>query len=87
MIPLAASGGHGETIAFFVIGVLGMAISAAVFLVPGIFDAATRMRLRMQSLDEDDEHTLERDRARRRFIALVLGIGSTVILMQGLARL
>lgn len=88
MIHLAAaSNGNGETIVFFIIGVVGIAISAAVYLVPGVFDAATRMRLRMQNMDEDNERALERDRQRRRFIALILGIGSAVILLQGLTRL
>ena len=87
MFPLAASDGSGETIAFFVIGVLGIALSAAVYLVPGLFDAVTRARLRMQNLDENNEYTLEKDRQRRRFIALILGVGSTVILLQGLTRL
>lgn len=87
MILAASGGGNGETIAFFVIGVLGIAISAAVFLVPQLFDAATRWRLRMQDMDENNERTLARDRERRRFIAIVLGVGSTVILMQGVTKL
>jgi hypothetical protein len=77
----------GENAAFLVIGVLGIVLSAAVFLVPSLFDAATRLRLRMQNLPEDSQRTLEKDRQRRRFIATILGIGSTVILLQGLTRL
>jgi hypothetical protein len=76
----------GETTAFLVIGVLGIVLSAAVYLLPGLFDAATRLRLRMQGLPEDDERVLERDRSRRRFIALVLGIGSAAVLVQALTR-
>jgi hypothetical protein len=57
-----------------------------VYLLPGLFDAATRLRLRMQGLPEDDERVLERDRSRRRFIALVLGIGSAAVLVQALTR-
>lgn len=86
MIPLAADT-HGEAVAFLVIGILGIAFGAAVYLVPGIFDAATRMRLRMQNLPEDDERTLERDRSRRRFIALVLAVGSAAILANALTRI
>jgi hypothetical protein len=77
----------GETAAFIVIGVLGVLIGAAVYLIPGLFDAATRFRLRMQGEREDDQRTLERDRARRRFIALVLVVGSAAILAQALTRL
>jgi hypothetical protein len=84
---VAAGSSGGETAAFVVIGVLGMIFGAAVYLFPGIFDAATRLRLRMLGLPEDDERTLERDRSRRRFIALIMVIGSTVILFQGLTRL
>jgi hypothetical protein len=84
MIVLAVS---GETVAFLVIGVLGIALGAAVYLVPGLFDAATRMRLRMQGLPENDEVALERDRSRRRFIAMVLAIGSAAVLIQALTRL
>ena len=78
---------HGETLAFLVIGVLGSLLSAAVYLVPGVFDAATRMRLRMQGLPDDNENVLSRDRQRRRFIALVLGILSLAILLTALTRL
>jgi hypothetical protein len=78
---------NGETAAFLVIGVLGLAFGAAVYLVPGVFDAATRLRLRMLGLPEDDERTLARDRSRRRFIALILVVGSAAILSQGLSRL
>jgi hypothetical protein len=84
---LAATSGSGETVAFLIIGVLGVILGAAVYLVPGVFDAATRFRLRMQGRPQDDERTLERDRQRRRFIAFVLAIGSTVILVQGVTRL
>jgi hypothetical protein len=84
MIVLAVS---GDTVAFLVIGVLGIALGAAVYLVPGLFDAATRMRLRMQGLPENDEVALERDRSRRRFIAMVLAIGSAAVLIQALTRL
>jgi hypothetical protein len=78
---------NGDTAAFLVIGVLGVAIGAATYFVPGLFDAATRMRLRSQGLPEDDEVALERDRARRRFIAMILGIGSAAVLVQALTRL
>jgi hypothetical protein len=76
----------GETAAFLVIGVLGIVLSVAVYLLPGLFDAATRLRLRSQGLPDDDERVLERDRSRRRFIALVLGIGSAAVLVQALTR-
>jgi hypothetical protein len=78
---------HSEALAFLVIGVLGSLLSAAVYLIPSVFDAATRMRLRMQGLPEDDERVLARDRQRRRFIALVLGILSVAILVTALTRL
>ena len=78
---------HSETLALLVIGVLGSLLSAAVYRVPGVFDAATRMRLRMQGLPDDNEHVLSRDRQRRRFIALVLGILSLAILLTALTRL
>ena len=78
---------HGETAAFLVIGVLGVLLAGAVYLLPGVFDAATRLRLRMQGLPEDDERVLSRDRERRRFIALVLGILSLAILTTALTRL
>ena len=78
---------HGQAVAFLVIGVLGILLSAAVYLVPGVFDAATRMRLRMQGLPEDDERVLSRDRQRRRFIAMVLGVGSVAVLVTALIRL
>jgi hypothetical protein len=77
----------GEATAFLVIGILGIVIGAAVYLVPGLFDAATRLRLRMLGLPEDDQRTLERDRSRRRFIALILLIGSGAILAQALSRI
>ena len=82
---LAAS--TGETTTLLVLGVLGLIFGASVYLAPGVFDAATRMRLRMQGQPEDDQVQLERDRVRRRFIALVLCIGSTAILAQSLSRL
>jgi hypothetical protein len=82
-----AASTHGQALAFLVIGVLGILLSAAVYLVPGVFDAATRMRLRMQGLPDDDERELSRDRDRRRFIALVLGIGSAAVLLVALTRL
>jgi hypothetical protein len=84
-VILASAG--GENAAFLVIGVLGVALSAAVYLLPGVFDAATRMRLRSQGLPDDDEGALARDRQRRRFIAMVLGVLSTVILATALTRL
>ena len=65
----------------------GLILGAAVYLVPGVFDAATRLRLRMQGLPEDDKVALERDRSRRRFIALVLAVGSAAILAQAISRL
>jgi hypothetical protein len=77
----------GETAAFLVIGVLGVVLAIAVFRVPALFDAATRMRLRSQGIDENDPVALRRDRERRRFIAMILGIGSAAILIQGLTRL
>jgi hypothetical protein len=78
---------NGETTAYLIIGVLGLVMSGAVYLVPGVFDAATRMRLRMQGMRDDDEVALERDRSRRRFIATVLGIGSAAVLLTALTRL
>jgi hypothetical protein len=85
MTPLLAV--TGDTVGFLVVGVLGVALGAAVYLVPGLFDAATRLRLRMQGLPDDDKVALERDRARRRFIAMVLGVGSAAILIQALTQL
>jgi hypothetical protein len=85
MTPVLAA--SGETVSFLVIGVLGVALGAAVYFVPTLFDGATRMRLRSQGLPEDDEVALERDRARRRFIAMVLGVGSAAILIQALTQL
>jgi hypothetical protein len=84
-VILAAS--HGDTTAFLVIGVLGLILGAAVYLAPGIFDAATRLRLRMQGLPDDNQAAIERDRSRRRFIALVLVVGSSAILAQAISRL
>jgi hypothetical protein len=78
---------HGQAVAFLVVGILGIVLSGAVHLVPGLFDAATRMRLRMQGLPDDDERVLSRDRQRRRFIATVLGVGSVAILVTALIRL
>jgi hypothetical protein len=78
---------NGETAAFLVIGVLGLAIGGATYFMPGMFDGATRMRLRAQGLREDDQVAIERDRARRRFIAMILAIGSAAILVRALARL
>ena len=66
---------------------LGIAFGAAVYLAPGAFDAATRMRLRMQNLPDDDERVLEKDRSRRRFIALILTVGSAAILANAISRL
>lgn len=86
-MQLAAQISHGETIVFVVIGVLGLLIGGSVYLFPGFFDAATRLRLRMQGLREDDPGTLERDRSRRRFIALILAVGSAAVLAQGLSHL
>ena len=85
MTPFASAG--GETAAFLVIGILGLVLSGAVYLVPGLFDAATRLRLRMQNLPEDSPKTLEKDRQRRRFIAMVLGVGSAAMLATALGRL
>ena len=82
---LAATG--GDSTAFLVIGVLGLILGAAVYLVPGLFDAVTRLRLRMLGQPEDDEVTLERDRSRRRFIALILVVGSAAMLAQAFSRL
>ena len=84
---LLAADTHGEGVAFLVIGVLGLIFSATVFLAPGMFDAATRMRLRWQGDREDDDGVLERDRQRRKFIALVLAVGSAAILANALSRL
>jgi hypothetical protein len=79
--------GSGENTAFLVIGVLGLILGTAVYLAPGVFDAATRLRLRMQGDPEDDQVQLERDRVRRRFIALILCVGSAAILAQSISRL
>lgn len=86
-MQLAASISHGETVAFVTIGVLGLIVGGSVYLFPGVFDAATRLRLRMQGRPEDDAVELERDRSRRRFIALILAVGSAAVLAQGLSRL
>ena len=77
----------GQDVAFLVIAILGLILGSAVYLTPGLFDAATRLRLRMQGLPEDDEKTLETDRSRRRFIALILCVGSAAILATTLSRL
>jgi hypothetical protein len=82
---LAASSAENTT--FLVIGILGLILGAAVYLTPGMFDAATRLRLRMQGDRDDDEVQLERDRVRRRFIALILCVGSAAILAQSISRL
>jgi hypothetical protein len=87
MCGVILASASGETAAFLVIGVLGVVLSAAVYLLPGVFDAASRLRLRMQGLPDDDERVLERDRSRRRFIALVLGVFSAAILVTALTRL
>jgi hypothetical protein len=87
MCGVILASASGETAAFLVIGVLGVVLSAAVYLLPGVFDAASRLRLRMQGLPDDDERVLSRDRQRRRFIALVLGIFSAAILLTALTRL
>jgi hypothetical protein len=84
MIVLAAS---GETVAFLIVGVLGVAIGAATYFVPPLFDGATRMRLRSQGLPDDDEAALQRDRDRRRLIAMIMGVVSAAILLQALTRL
>jgi hypothetical protein len=86
-VLLAAEASDGETYAFLIIGILGVVISAAVYLVPGVFDAATRARLRISGQPEDDERTLARDRQRRRFIALILGIGSAAVLIRAITLL
>ena len=75
MHELAAAITHTETVVFVVLGVLGLIFGGSVYMFPGVFDAATRLRLRMQGLDQDDARTLERDRSRRRFIALILSVG------------
>jgi hypothetical protein len=77
----------GQDVAFLVIAILGLILGGAVYLAPGLFDAATRLRLRMQGLPDDDEKTLETDRSRRRFIALILCVGSAAILATTLSRL
>jgi hypothetical protein len=77
----------GENTAFLVIGVLGLILGAAVYLAPGVFDAATRLRLRWSGQPEDNQVELERDRSRRRFIALILSVGSAAILAQAISRL
>jgi hypothetical protein len=82
-----AASTHGQAVAFLVVGVLGILLSAAVYLLPGVFDAATRLRLRMEGRPDDDERVLARDRQRRRFIAMVLGVGAAAILLVSLTRL
>jgi hypothetical protein len=77
----------GENAAFLVVGVLGLILGGSVYLFPAVFDAATRLRLRWLGQPEDDEATLEKDRSRRRFIALILCVGSAAILAQALSRL
>ena len=87
MCGVIAASTHGQAVAFLVIGVLGLVLSAAVYLVPGVFDAATRLRLRMEGRPDDDERVLARDRQRRRFIAMVLGVGAAAVLLVSLTRL
>jgi TctA family transporter len=87
MCGVILASASGETAAFLVIGVLGTVLSAAVYLLPGVFDAASRLRLRMQGLPDDDKRVLERDQQRRRFIAMVLGIFSAAVLVTALTRL
>jgi hypothetical protein len=77
----------GEDTAFLVVSILGLILGTAVYLVPSVFDAATRMRLRWENRPEDDQAAIEKDRVRRRFIALVLCVGSAAILASTLARL
>jgi hypothetical protein len=84
MTVLAAT---GEDLTFLVIGVLGVAIGAATYFRPTLFDGATRMRLRSQGLPDDNEVALKKDRDRRRFIAMILGVISAAILVQALTRL
>jgi hypothetical protein len=84
MLLLAA---HGETTAFLIVGVLGIAMGAATYFVPTLFDGATRMRLRAQGLRDDDEVALKRDRDRRRLIGMILGVVSAAILVQARTRL
>jgi hypothetical protein len=87
MCGVIAASTHDQAVPFLVIGVLGILLSAAVYLVPGVFDAATRLRLRMEGRPDDDERVLSRDRQRRRFIAMVLGVGAAAILLVALTRL
>jgi hypothetical protein len=84
-MPLLAV--SGETAAFLIVGVLGVAMGAATYFVPTVFDGATRMRLRSQGLPDDDEVALQRDRDRRRLIGMILGVVSAVILIQALTEL
>jgi hypothetical protein len=83
MILLAAS---SETVAFLIVGVLGIAMGLICYFRPGVFDGATRARLRSQGLP-DDEAAVKRDRDRRRLIGSILGVVSAVILVQALAQL
>jgi hypothetical protein len=84
MLLLATS---GETVAFLIVGVLGVAMGVATYFFPTLFDGATRMRLRSQGMRDDDEVALQRDRDRRRLIGMILGVVSVVILLQALTRL
>src|SRR4051812_34581241 len=76
----------GEDITFLVMSVFGLVLGATVYLSPGLFDRATRTRLRWQGLPED-EAVIEKDRQRRRFIALILCVGSAAILASTLGHL
>jgi hypothetical protein len=84
MIVLATS---GETVAFLIVGVLGIAMGLVCYFRPTLFDGATRMRLRSQGMRDDDEAALKADRDRRRLIGSILGVVSAVILVQALTRL
>jgi len=84
-VLLLASG--GENAAFLIVGVLGIAMGVVCYFRPAVFDGATRMRLRSQGMDENNEAALKRDRDRRRLIGSILGVVSAVILVQALIRL
>jgi hypothetical protein len=76
-----------ENVVYLVISILGLIFGASVYLAPGVFDSATRLRLRMQGLPDDNEETLAKDRTRRRFIALILCVASAAILASTLNKL